>query len=84
MLAGTPAEAGISNGSFTAATNMSCTPWKWLSNLMMLSRPVKARATRTASEVVSVPVSVKRTRSAPGTIERISSAQRSSSSEHAL
>ena len=28
VLAGTPAEAGISNGSFTAATNMSCTPWR--------------------------------------------------------
>ena len=51
---------------------------------MMSSRPVKARATRTASEVVSVPVSVKRTRSAPGTQPRISSAQRTSSSEHAL
>jgi hypothetical protein len=45
---------------------------------------VNARATRTASDVVSVPVSVKRTRSAPGTIERISSAHRTSSSEPAL
>jgi hypothetical protein len=35
VLAGTPADAGISNGSFTAATKASCTPWKWISNLMM-------------------------------------------------
>ena len=28
VLAGTPADAGISNGSLTAATKASCTPWK--------------------------------------------------------
>jgi hypothetical protein len=37
-----------------------------------------------ASAVVSVPVIMKRTRSAPGTIARISSAQRTSISEPAL
>ena len=51
---------------------------------MILLRPVAARATRMASAVVSVPVIMKRTRSAPGTIARISSAQRISSSWHAL
>ena len=81
---GTPADIGISNGSFTAATRASCTPWKWPWNLTSLLRPVNARATRTARAVVSVPVSVKRTLSAPGTHSRISSAQRTSSSLHAL
>ena len=81
---GTPAETGISNGSFTAAITASCSPWKCASNFTRCRRPVTARATRMASAVVSVPVIMKRTRSAPGTIEQISSAQRTSISEHAL
>jgi hypothetical protein len=67
-----------------AAMTASCKPWKCASNFTMCCRPVTARATRMASAVVSVPVIMKRTRSAPGTMEQISSAQRTSISEHAL
>jgi hypothetical protein len=52
--------------------------------LTIFVRPVCARAIRMASAVVSVPVMVKRTFSAPGTMLRINSAQRTSISEPAL
>ena len=45
----------------------SCQPWKWPASLSTRLRPVKPRATRSASSVASVPLEVKRTRSALGT-----------------
>ena len=53
----------------------SCQPWKWPLKRSSVSRPVKARASRTAISVASVPEEVKRTRSADGTRRWMARAQ---------
>ena len=53
----------------------SCQPWKWPLKRSSTSRPVKARASRTAISVASVPEEVKRSRSADGTRRWMARAQ---------
>ena len=56
----------------------SCQPWKWPWKRTSTLRPLKARASRTAISVASVPEAVKRIRSADGTRRWMARAQASS------
>ena len=79
-LGGDPTGAAGSTGSATPGLASSCQPWKWPASLSTRLRAVKPRATRSASSVASVPLDVKRTRSALGTSATMRSAQSASSS----
>ena len=74
-LGGDPSGGRRSSGNATPGIASSCQPWKWPASLSTRLRPVKPRATRSASSVASVPLEVKRTRSALGTSATMRSAQ---------
>ena len=54
--AGSPAVSGWSNGGSAPTATWSCQPWKCPASLTILSRPVTARASRSASSDASVPL----------------------------
>ena len=76
---GDPLGGSRSTGSATPGLASSCQPWKCPASLSTRLRAVKPRATRSASSVASVPLEVKRTRSALGTSATMRSAQSASS-----
>ena len=75
---GTPEGSRGAPAGPSPATTESPHPWKCSAILATMSRPVAARASRSASMVASVPDEVKRTRSTEGTAAAIRSAHSTS------